>query len=46
MLSSVEVMMIAQTRFIPSVAESIIRGGVEIAGSARSPRGHPQLPVR
>lgn len=40
-----EVMMIVQTRLIPGVAESIIRGGVEIAGSVRSPRGRPQLSV-
>jgi len=39
-----KIMMIVQIRF--GVAESIIRGGVEIAGLARSSRGHPQLSVR
>lgn len=41
-----EVMMIAESGFIPGVAESIIRRGVEIAGSARSRQGHPQWSVR
>lgn len=35
-----------RTRLISGVAESIIRGGIEIAGSAGSPRGYPQLSVR